>query len=809
MKKGLFLAIALTMVFVLVFSGCGGKKEITSVPEELKAEKTILEKDKYYPPHSKAGPAVEKIEFGSFHVDQAAADLLADKMDIYLFGLKIAAAKELKKKGGLKVFRSPASSISILLNPAPAAQEGKLNPFSLPEVRKAMNYLVDRGFVVQDIYGGLAVPQVSLVSPLDYDYLTVYDIIEKRRIAYDFEYAKSLVQNAMRKAGAELVNGKWHYQGKLVRLKFIIRTEDERREAGDTIRVALEKVGFQVDAAYKTFAAAIFTVYTSDPQVFEWHLYTEGWGRGGAEKYDFANINQFAAPWMANLPGWQIAGFWQYQNKEIDRLGKKLFTGDFSSKEERDEIYREMLNLSLDDSIRIWVATVYNIFPAKEKLLGATEDLVAGPKGILTLREAFLPGKDSLRAGNLWVWTERSVFNPIGGFEDVYSIDIYKNLVDPPMINHPFSGLPMAFRAQYQVETAGPRGKLDVPQSAVIWDAEKDKWQEAPLGAKATSKVIFDYSKYFQSAWHHGKRITMADVIYGIYQSFERTYDPEKRQIEFVLAAIQKPLLDTFRGIRVIDENRLEVYLDFWHFEADYIASYASLSGLPLPWEVMAAMDKLVFEDRMAAYSKTASAKFNVPWLSLVMTKDAAMVVRNLKEFQAKTFLPENIFTIGAKNLISLDESKMRYLASLDWFEKYGHLVISQGPFFLVRYDPPAQYAELRAFRDKNYPFKPGDWYFGKPQPLELVKIDAASLVAGQEGLVEIELRGPGRLSLDYFIDGKVGQAKGVSPNKFQILINEQLTKKFAGKYFKVSLLISSSELSLIKEEQIDIQVGR
>ena len=37
-----------------------------------------------------------------------------------------------------------------------------------------------------------------------------------------------------------------------------------------------------------------------------------------------------------------------------------------------------------------------------------------------------------------------------------------------------------------------------------------------------------------------------------------------------------------------------------------------------------------------------------------------------------------------------------RYEAAQDWFDEKDHLVISNGPFYLERFDPPAQFAELR-----------------------------------------------------------------------------------------------------------------
>ena len=116
----------------------------------------------------------------------------------------------------------------------------------------------------------------SHVSPLDYDYLVVAGALKELGITYDPDYAKEIIFEEMRKAGAKLVNGKWIYEGKPVELKFIIRIEDERREIGNMLAEELEKLGFTVKRLYKDFAQALSIVYRTDPAAFEWHLYTEG-----------------------------------------------------------------------------------------------------------------------------------------------------------------------------------------------------------------------------------------------------------------------------------------------------------------------------------------------------------------------------------------------------------------------------------------------------------------------------------------------------------------------------------------------------
>ena len=300
----------------------------------------------YEPPHQEPGPAVERIYFTQFDVDRAPLDIEAGRMDLYLFGLKTEAAQDLRGTEGIDLIDAPATSVSLLLNPAPAP-EGELNPFSIPAVRRAVQYLVDREAIAQDVYRGAGQPMVTHVGPSDPDFLTVYDIDRGSGITYDPELARDLIAEAMTAKGAELLDGVWHFEGQPVRIKLVARVEDERREIGDLLRTELEAAGFQVAQSYEQFAPAILKVYSTDPQAFEWHMYTEGWGRGAPERYDVGGVNSFNAPWLGNMPGWREEGFWQYENEELDALGQTLFKGEFDSLEERNEIYRTMTRAGL------------------------------------------------------------------------------------------------------------------------------------------------------------------------------------------------------------------------------------------------------------------------------------------------------------------------------------------------------------------------------------------------------------------------------------------------------------------------------
>ena len=759
------------------------------------------------------GPAVDKITFGAFNVDRASRDLEAGNMDLYMFGLKIDAAERLAEDERFSLYQAPASTVSLLLNPAPASR-GELNPFSIREVRKGVQFLIDREFIARDIYRGTAVPMISHVSPQDHDFLTVYDIEVASGITYDPDYGRRLIEEGMTDAGARMQGDNWVYDGQPVRIKLIGRVEDERRNIADLIRRELERAGFIVATSYLPFAAAINAVYSTDPAAFQWHLYTEGWGRSSLSRYDFATANNMNAPWLGNMPGWQEIGYWQYKNEELDRLGKSLFRGEFESREERDEIYRRITSLSFDESVRIWLVTAVNSFPARADVKGISEDPVAGLRSTRTLREAYIPGKDELKVGHLWVWTERTTWNPIGGIGDVYSADIWKYLHDSPLLNHPFTGIPSPERADFEVTAAGAGKSMTVPADAVVWNAASDRWQSVGAGVRAKSKVIFDYDRYFSSKWHHGAPITMADVVYSIAQGYELAYDPDKSRIEVAIGITSRPFLETFKGFKVIDDTTLEVYVDYWHFEESLIAGYASPASLSTPWEILAALDELVFEQRRAAYSNTAASRFNVPWISLVMERDARLVERTLKQLAQKAQVPDGVFEIGSFSLVNSSDATARYRAALDWFDDYNHLVISNGPFFLSKYDPPAQFAEILAFRDESYPYKPGDWYLGGMEALEIAPVGAVELSPGKESKVEVRVSGPGGLGLKFVLVDPVvrevifsGDADRSGTGTFTVVIPGSVTDSLFPGLYQLSLVAHSDTIATVTDRLVDVDV--
>jgi peptide/nickel transport system substrate-binding protein len=782
-------AIAILTIFALTF--------ITIIPISFAQAKT--------------GPASDAIVFKRVPLDVVPEALKAGDIDYYIFGLRPSQAIALRGVPGIDLYYAPAGLVDIILNPAPYTGD-KLNPLSLKDVRFALNYIMNRDYVVNEIYKGYASAMVTFLSSYDPDFVTIYDLVAKYEFGYNPELADRLVTAALTKAGATKVGGKWTYKGQPIELNFIIRIEDERREIGDTFASELEKLGFKINRLYMPFAQAIDIVYGTDPKEHQWDLYTEGWGKSAPDKYEYGTINQMGAPWFGYMPGWTEPTFWNYENSTIDDLGQKIYNGQFKSKEEREQLYRKTTEMIIQESIRIWAATRLDIHPTKSNVAGLTNDLGTGLRSPLTTREAYVPGKSTLTIGHLWVHTATSVWNPFGGHQDVYSVDIWRVVSDPFIWNHPFSGLPMPFRASYTVKTAGPDGKLDVPSDAFIWDAASKSWKAVGSGVKATSVVTLDFSKYLGSKWHDGTTITWADLLWGMYAWYDLAYNPDKASLEGALASQIKSIVEPVRGYRIVGNN-LEVYLDYWHFDSNYIASFAipfySFPSLHYPWVVGAAMDDVVFNKKTASYSQATSRARNVPWLSMVLKDHASMVADSLSSLKASGFFPSNVFTVAGKSYASKDEVATRIDSALNWFNTYGHLVISDGPFYLYKYDPAAQYAEIRAFRDPTYPFGPGKWYFGKPETPEFKSLNVPTVLQGQAAKVDLELAGPTPLGVKYLIRDtrtgailRSGYGTAVSPTKFTIDLPADFTSSLNVGVYEITIAGYSDVVAFVTAEK-------
>jgi peptide/nickel transport system substrate-binding protein len=167
-------------------------------------------------------------------------------------------------------------------NPVPYFTDGRLNPFGFPKIREALNYLVDRDYIADEICGGLASPKYTTLNGAFPDAKARYPhliapIVAK--YAYNPATAEAIITAEMEALGAyiDAGTGTWFHDGSEIEVSLLIRVEDERLAMGDYLGAQLEDLNFKVIYDYKTSAEAAPLWIFGDPADGDYSIYTGGW----------------------------------------------------------------------------------------------------------------------------------------------------------------------------------------------------------------------------------------------------------------------------------------------------------------------------------------------------------------------------------------------------------------------------------------------------------------------------------------------------------------------------------------------------
>ncbi len=667
-------------------------------------------------------------------------------LDVYYYRISSDRLENFQAREGLQVFDSTGGSYSILVNPA---ESEEFNPFSNKDIRFALNYLVDRKLIVNELMGGFGSPIISYYSPSDPEYLTVIEELETFNFKYNPTLAEKIISQVLKEEGAVKIDEKWQFDSKPIVITIFIRSDDPvRKSIGEILAVELQKIGFTVKKDFGDLNKAFVIVYGSDPSDLKWSLYTEGWARSAFVRYDSVGLGQMYSPWFSNMPGFNDPSYWNYKNDRLDELTQKIYTGDFESSEKRSELIQEAVVEGVNEAVRIFLASKIDQYVANENVKGIINDFGAGVPSRFTPINAksnsneFVIGVKQIYQG---------AWNPVMGLSDSYSRHIWGIISDPATFKHPFTGETFPVRAKWQVETAGPSEKLSVPQDAKIWNPTLQKWENILPDTFATSKVTFDFEF---SNWHNGQMMDINDILHSLYFTIEwgtQTDDNDRTfDTEFTPRASQ--VIKTIIGVTQIDEDTIEVYVDYWHFDEGEIADWAVLWN-SMPWEISSAMEKAVMDGKVS-FSRSGATSKNVSWLSLIIPKDANIIKDYLQEFKDSNYVPAPL----KENYQNLEYFQNRYDSSIKWIDNNNHAVISNGPFYLKSYAPESRTITVSAFNDDSYPFKIGKWsQFEKAKEPIITNIEMKNIIQQGEKL-EIRVETEHADSILYFLTNSEGK---------------------------------------------------
>lgn len=719
------------------------------------------------------GSKVNEIKFIQYLDENTALEEVRNgNLDMYYFRISSDRIESIESREGIQVFESTGGSYSILVNPVVSDE---FNPFSIKEVRFALNYLIDRKLIVNELMGGYGSEMISYYSPYNPDYLSIISQLESFHFRYNPTLAENMISDALVANGAEKIDGLWSINGKPIEITIFIRSDDTvRKSIGELISSDLRKIGFIVNKDYGDLNKAFVIVYGSNPVDVKWHLYTEGWASSAFVRYDSVGLAQMYSPWFSNMPGFNNPTYWNYQNENLDSLTQRIYTGDFKSAEERTELIQQAIVEGLNESVRIFIASKLDQYVVNEKVNGVINDFGAG------VPSRFTPINVQSDSDNLVIGVKQiyqGAWNPIMGLSDSYSRHIWGVISDPGVFKHPYTGLTFPIRTSWNVETAGPDGTIDLPDDAIIWDPSQQTWKNVEEDTKSTSKVTFDL---LLGNWHHGQKMDMNDILHSLYFTIEwgsdtgegdKTFDTE-----FTPRAIQ--VVNTIIGVKPLDEDTIEVYVDYWHFDKSEIADWASMWSV-MPWELVSAMEQSVIDGKVS-FSRSGATSKNVNWLSLIVPNDAKIIEGYLSDFKNSNYIPSAL-----KSFVSNQKYfESRYDASINWIQENNHAIISNGPFFLDSYSPESRTITIIAFDDPTYPIKSGTWSeFEIVQFPQIENVELPELVIkGEELSISIQTKDTTRIQ--YFLTNSEGNivesgVEQVSGKQTTLTLSEEKTERF------------------------------
>jgi peptide/nickel transport system substrate-binding protein len=691
------------------------------------------------------GPIVDKIYINAKMKEEIGLKDAAEGLtDIFFWGVSgptiMGLAQATRDK--LDIYTVPSGSWSLNFNPVPNAApyivkvEDKefFNPFAIREVRFAMNDLINRKYLVDEILGGAGGPMFTMATPGQpgtYKYNLVANRLGFTPEGNEKKAIEEITEALQEAAALPELQGRlakqgewWTFDGEPATINFLIRVDDPqgRLREGEYIASQIEKAGIKVERLLWDRVKCIETSYYSDPADYKWNIYTEGWGAGATRAFWEHIVCQMYAPWYGYMAGGPDSK-WHYENDEIDRLTKKAYTGNFLTEEEYWETVLEALELALKDACRIYVAYQNDYYATNKDAFnnrmcyglgdGLNEwSLITADTKNKELRVTEFSAKGALFM---------SAWDPIGteGFNDVYSLVIAQPLFDRASFESPASAIATPWRViPHDVKTEVDRdeagevvGKIPVSPKAIKYDSAKKEWYK--VGSGETTMSTGTYTFIFGN-FHHGRPMTIANILYAdafVTEWITKDGDDDK-YYDAAYESYHRPGWEISKGMTLNLDGTITNYFDYnFPPSKERVAAngspWVSLSGryIVLPWEVYEALAELVVTGSASGEVYSFTPSEGVEQVDLLRPSCVADIRAKLVEMKDNSHLP-----VFLKDYVTVEEAKAGYEAAIKWIDEKGHAFIGNGPFYMEKYDPTTNFIELTAFRDPEYPFTSDYW---------------------------------------------------------------------------------------------------
>ncbi|MBN2045454.1 MAG: hypothetical protein JW757_10575, partial [Anaerolineales bacterium] len=784
------------------------------------------------PPVTRKGAWVDRLIFTSINqADAAVKQLQAGDIDVYAYSVSDPALLEtVKADAGLSYANSVGSYTELTFNPSgPEFLDGRLNPFSNPKIREAMNMLVDRNYIVQEIYGGLATAKYTTLNTAFPDTALNVEVISEIETlyAYNPEKANEIITTEMEAMGAvKNADGKWTYNDQVVTVIMLIRVEDERTQIGDYVANQLESIGFVTDRQYKTSPEASPIWVRTDPAEGKFYIYTGGWITTAISRDDGSNFSFFYTPRDYPVPLWQA----YTPSADFDAVALKLRNNDFTSMDERKELFGQALRLAMQDSVRVWLADQLSFSPFKSNITVAY-DLAGGISGsqlyALTIKDKDQEG-GTVRIAQPGIFVDP--WNPVAGSNWIYDSMPIRATSDYGTMVDPYTGLYWPQRiekAEITVLEGLPVGKtldwltlttaasIEVPADAwADWDAVSQTWITAgeyfTETQTANAKIVVTYPADLWTTvkWHDGSPISMGDFMMAMILGFDRGKE-DSAIFDTAAADNLAAFMDHFKAVKVVSTDPLviETYDDLYYLDAEWMVStwWPNYSYGPGAWHNIAVGVSAEMTGTLAFSTDKADEK-EIEWMSFIAGPSLDLLKKELDKATAENYIP---FAATMGQYVTADEIALRYKNLTQWFREQGHFWLGTGPFYLDKAFPIEQTLTLARFED--FADTSDKWSrFGVPM-IAVAEVDGPGQVTiGEEATYDVFVTFEGEpypnadlASVNFLLfDAKgvlaaTGAATAVEDGLFQAVLTADMTSKLEAGSNKLVVAVGSKVVSI------------
>jgi peptide/nickel transport system substrate-binding protein len=731
-------------------------EEPTAEPTEAPTEEPTPE------PTTRRGGWLDEIVVSLVGADSAITQLEAGAIDVYGSGLSSRDLPAIEAAGLNHSVEIGGSFYELTYNPVGPTFEGTggLNPFSSARVREAMNWLIDRDFLNQEVYAGGGLPKFFSIVTNYPDYANLADVARglEAKYAYNPDMANQVITEEMEAMGAEMVDGTWNFNGEPVTINFIIRTDHDgtRVPVGDYVANQLESIGFTVFRDYKTSSEASPLWVGGNPADGLWHIYTGAWGATVIDRDQGDNFQFYSTPQSA----YAFSPLWQAYDcgEEFNTLADDLAFNRFSSLEERREAFASALEMDSECGLRTWLIDGASYAPYSTDV-SVTYDIAAGiGNGALwpyTIRFADQEG-GTLNYGQPDNLVDP--WNPIAGSNWSYDGAVQRATQSQGVVYDPHTGLTWPQRiesAEVTVQEGLPvtstldwltldfESEIAVPEDAwVDWDAENQVFitaaEKFPDGATAQVKSVVTYPAdvYETVKWHDGSSFSVADAVMLLIMQFDPGKEASAIFDESQVANLES-FLSVFKGARITSTDPLviEYYNDGFQLDAEINVTtlWPQYTYGEAPWHTIA-IANMAEANGDLAYSADKADTAQIEWMSFIAGPSLEILAGHLETAAAESTIPYEA-TLG--QYITAEEAAERYANLQSFYGENNNFWVGTGPYYVSQVLPTEEIITLTHFAD--FPDLADRWArFAEPRIAE-VEIDGPGQVTiGQEAVYDV-----------------------------------------------------------------------